>query len=397
MSTISSMSVSSGIRRAAFTAAPTSVTPQVLSGAVVYIYAFDIAYDMKRLAVPTLLGCPVTQFEVDASRHSPRQLSFYRPQMVRLPCLEKLGPGGQLRAERTVKILPVGAISITVRVPFDVANLQQLLPFHDLRFADGKYLYDHVFELAEQVRCELQPYAVRPAAQLAGEEAYTAFFLNAPMRNAAGAAISGEQFFREQRPQIAALLTEEADGARLSNQEIEESTGKYLSYYQHDLVVVDWDAALVIDEPRYFNETLHMMELANMQLTELEAYDRILDGVVDRSYRDLSRSGLRPGGHGRFETDLREIRIDLARLNDELSNITKFFGDWHLARVYHHLSARFHLNDWRRNVDEKLRTLDELYQLLEHGRNSRWLLVLEFTMTLLFVIDLILLIVLGVK
>ena len=30
------------------------------------------------------------------------------------------------------------------------------------------------------------------------------------------------------------------------------------------------------------------MELANLQLAELEAYDRILDAAVDRSYRDLA-------------------------------------------------------------------------------------------------------------
>ena len=37
-----------------------------------------------------------------------------------------------------------------------------------------------------------------------------------------------------------AALHEVAD---LSRQESDESTGRYLSYYQNDLVVVDWDAA----------------------------------------------------------------------------------------------------------------------------------------------------------
>jgi len=40
------------------------------------------------------------------------------------------------------------------------------------------------------------------------------------------------------------------------------------------------------------------------------------------------------------QIELREIRIDLARMNDELSNITKFFGDWHLARIYKNIAAR---------------------------------------------------------
>ena len=88
--------------------------------------------------------------------------------------------------------------------------------------------------------------------------------------------------------------------------------------------------------------------------------------------------------------------MDMARLSDELSNITKFFGDWHLARIYQGLSARFHLGDWHRTIDEKLKTLDDLYQLLQSERNNRWMLTLEVLVVLLFVIDLVIL-VLGLK
>jgi uncharacterized Rmd1/YagE family protein len=89
--------------------------------------------------------------------------------------------------------------------------------------------------------------------------------------------------------------------------------------------------------------------------------------------------------------DLREIRIDLARLSDELSNITKFFGDWHLARIYQGLAARFHLADWHKAIDEKLKTLDDLYQLLQADRNHRTMLILEMTIVLLFIIDVVML------
>jgi len=89
--------------------------------------------------------------------------------------------------------------------------------------------------------------------------------------------------------------------------------------------------------------------------------------------------------------EVREIRIDLARFSDELSNITKFFGDWHLARIYENISARFHLADWHRTIDKKLQTLDDLYQLLNHDQTNRWMLILEVTIVLLFVIDLVIL------
>ena len=159
-------------------------------------------------------------------------------------------------------------------------------------------------------------------------------------------------------------------------------------------MVVHWDAALIIDDPQNIDETLYVMELANLQLAELEAYDRILDDSLDRAYRDLSVRPVR--GRGSVLRELREIRIDLARFSDELSNITKFFGDWHLARIYENISARFHLADWHRTIDGKLQTLDDLYQLLNHVQTNRWMLILEVTIVLLFIIDLVILF-LGLK
>jgi hypothetical protein len=55
-----------------------------------------------------------------------------------------------------------------------------------------------------------------------------------------------------------------------------------------------------------------------------------------------------------------------------------------------------HLSDWHRTIDKKLQTLDDLYQLLNHDQTNRWMLMLEVTIVLLFVIDLVVL-VLGLK
>jgi hypothetical protein len=278
-------------------------------------------------------------------------------------------------------------------VPFDVARIEDLVCYHDLQFSNGS-LHDEVRRLAEEVRRELAQYYVRPVPQLAEEEAYTAFCIESPLGAEDGTPVNAEHWWRANRRAVASLLTQEPDADHLSKQEADESTGRYLTYYEHDLVVVDWDAALIIDNKQHFDETLYVMELANLQLAELEAYDRILDDSLERSYRDLSpRSGR---GRTNMLRELRELRIDLARFSDELSNITKFFGDWHLARIYENISARFHLGDWHRTIDGKLKTLDDLYQLLNHDRTNRWMLILEVTIVFLFVIDLVIL-VLGLR
>ena len=366
----------------------TPTTNRRYRGEVVYIYAFDIAYELRDLTVPTLLGQPLANFVVDTGKRGPKQLFFYRPRMIRLPSVERIGPRGLVRVEQVVKLLSIGAISISVRVPFSVDHVEELVNYHDLHF-NNSTLYDDVRHLAEQVRKELAPFCIRPVRELAEEEAYTVFCIESPVCTPDGQPLNAEDWLQSHNRTVAGLLMQETDTAHLSRQETRESTDRHLSYYENDLVVVDWDAAIIVDEPRHFDETLYALELANLQLTELEAIDHLLDDALDRSYRDLGQQPMR--GRGSVLRELRELRVDMTRMSDELLNISKFFGDWHLARIYQHVSARFHLADWHRTVDDKLKNLDSLYQLLQHDQNNRWMLILEITIVLLLVIDLVVL------
>lgn len=345
---------------------------------------------MRVLPGPTLLGQPLATFGVSGSKRAPRHLSFYRPQMIRLPAEERIGPLGMVRLESVVKLLPVGAISISIRVGFEVDRLEDLVAYHDLHFNDGSSLHDTARALAERLRVELQPHLVRPTPGVGEEEAYTAFCINGPLTSTDGdRPFNAEEWLFANRRQIASVLTEEADTNYLSQQETDESSARYFSYSQSDVVVIDWDAAMIVDDPRQFDEVLYVMELSNLQLAELEAYDRILDATVESSYRDLTRGSWRGWRETRTQRELREIRVDLARLSDELENISKFFGDWHLARIYQGLASRFHLSDWHHSIDKKLKTLDDIYQLLSTERTNRTMVFLEAAIVALILFDII--------
>jgi hypothetical protein len=355
-------------------------------GKVVYHFAFDLAYDMGREPIRTLLGKSVEQFGIDPTRRAPKHLFFYRPQMVRLEPEERLGPHGPVAVETELKVVPLGALSVRISVPFEVASIDELVVYHDLQFSDGS-VYECARERAAEVLAELRPALVSPVERIGEEEAYTTFCLEGPLIGPGGSVIRAEAWLEAHRHTVAALLTQEENGEALSNQEVAESTCRSLSYYESDLVVVDWDAALVVDEPSDFREILYLMEIANLQLAELEAYDRLLDAALERSYRDLRTRRMR---HSRRRmAELRELRVDLARFSDELSNITKFFGDWHLAKIYEAVAARFHLSDWHRTLDQKLKTLHELYQMIAHEQNNKLMLILEALIVVLFVIDLV--------
>jgi hypothetical protein len=365
----------------------TAASTERYHGEVVYLYAFDLAYDMNRQPLTEILGRPVQEYSIGPSKRSPKQLFFYKPQMVILPEEERRLAEGSVRIRRIVKVYNIGAVSIQIRVPFQDKGLEDLVGYHNLAI-QGSSVEHEARQLAGKVLEELRPYCIRPVSQPDPYEEYTVFCLrDLPGRPRTGG--QTEAWLKDHRRGVAGLLTEEEDASLLSRQETVDSTRPYLSYYDNDLVVADWDSALVIGDDEAVEDVLHIMEVANVQLLELEAYDRLLDSALERAYRDLNRA--RTGIGRDVYRDLREIRVDMARLTDELENITKFFGDWHLARIYQQVCSRFHLADWNRIINEKLQTLADLYQLLQQDRNNFWMMILETTIVLLFILDLLLL------
>ncbi len=359
-------------------------------GEVVYIYAYDIAYDIKNEPVEKVLTQPTKDYLVGPSKRIPRQMFFYRPRMAEFAPEKRVLRNGQtVEIRKSVKIFGVGAMTVQVRVPFAVDRLEDLVGYHDLRFTERR-LEEEVAEFAESVRKDLAPYCVRPVQALMQAEAYTVFCLTC-LPGVAGQGVRAEDWLTANRRRVAALLMQEENAEALSEQEVCESTGLFLSYYGDDLVVVDWDSAIVVGQQDALDDVLHIMELANVQLVELAAYDRVLDEALQLAYSDVNRQKVR--STGAMLLNLRELRIDLARLSDELSNITKFFGDWHLAKTHRNLADRFHLADWQRVIGEKTRTLDGLYQILLQNRFNSWMFVLEVTIVLLFIIDLVVLLV----
>ncbi len=362
---------------------------------IVYFYAFDVAGDLLTERMTSLFGRPLTPLSIEPYRRAPAGLFFYRPLTVSLDPLERRTERGPVTIQVAIRLFAVGAISIMARTTVEFETLEDLQAYHTLRYAppDGKTLDDEVQALASRVLEAIRPCAVKPAARLVEPETYTVFCLRPP----ADEPHMVVSWFDTERRRIAALLTQETDPARLSDQEVRESTQYHFSYYSADLVVVDWDAALVVDDPRAYDEVFNVFELANLQQEELTEYDRLLDAALQHVYDDLLPVGSRaPRGRRRIQRELREIRIDLARLSDELGNTTKFFGDWHVARIYEGVARRFHLGDWASSVNQKLRTLESMYNLLQQERTNRMMLVLETAIVALFLLDLAALVLLKI-
>ncbi len=352
----------------------------MLIGQVVYFAAYDVAYDVERERVRSVLGTPLVPFVLDPTRRLPQMQPTDGVWVANLPPFAVQTPMGPATAACQLKLFAVGAISLTVRVPFRVDGLEALIPFHQVAI-NNRPLRDHLRELADAIFADLrQACLVNPVQALVPDEAYSLFFID----GTASAIPDAEAWFLTRRAAVAALLTEEEDATALAPSEIEESTDRRLSYYRDDLLVVDWDAALAVDADTRLEEVVHPMELANVQLAELEALDQMLDQINARAYADVRgrRSSVSLAA-------IEAARIDLGRIAELLDNSAKLLGDWHLARIYRLTAERFHIPGWFAAVERKRQTLNDIHQSIKSDRNNRLMVWLEAAIVVLFIIDLI--------
>jgi hypothetical protein len=116
------------------------------------------------------------------------------------------------------------------------------------------------------------------------------------------------------------LLSETA-GEQLSEAQVTDILRLRRSFENTDLVVIDWDAALVVDLDGYAEDVLFVLELANIQLEEFRWMDRALDRYPEQAHEVITRYRWWAfEGTAGVLRSLRRLRVDLARLADEVTH-----------------------------------------------------------------------------
>ncbi|MGQ0536496.1 MAG: hypothetical protein ACT4PT_10535 [Methanobacteriota archaeon] len=359
-----------------------------MRGEVVYQFVFDAGGRIDVDKIGRVLEESPLFADVDVEKAAPPYISLPRPLTVRFEPVHLATSAGPLTIGVVAKLFDIGAVSITLRAPVEGNDIPDLVRYFQprVRAAEGEIRLDQYaqalyFRIIESIRGALvEPYGVYPEP-----EGYTVFCLTEPPVPAA-------KLFDARANEIAALLSNEPDADRLSHEEVQDNLRHWFSYYGDELVVVDWDAALLVDPDAKYEDVLFVVEIANLQLLELRTYDIYLDRILERSYLELERvfgRGALFAAPQKVYKEISEARVDFARVKDALDNITKFFGDYYLAKLYKGLSTRFHMAEWEASLDEKLGTLSALYAIAAEEVQNRRALILEASIVLLFVLDLV--------
>ncbi len=352
-----------------------------MKGEVVYLYAFDVADEIKTDQIKDVLASRVMPFEIRTDHTSPKDIPMYKPLSLE-PSLPTSNWEGK-KIHPRIRVYDIGVISIAIHVPFSVNNLSELMPYHTPSISEGRSL-DHFARSLCIEACSSLKEVMLGIAPLLEPEAYTVFCITELLEEHKDVG----RWFNENRETIAELLTENRPGV-LNPMQVTEVLKVYHAYSTQDITIIDWDAAFVLDLTGYVDDTVYVLELANLQLEEYRVMDQRIDRYLNRAYESIQRKRF-----GSFSNNasmlrkLRELRVDVTKLNDEVTHITKFFGDWYLARLYLGARERFHLNEWKTSVQERLEHVNTLYTVTQNEVTNSRMFWMELMIVIFFAIEL---------
>ena len=206
-------------------------------------------------------------------------------------------------------------------------------------------------------------------------------------------ASSAEALLTAHGDAIAQLLRGER--SPLSAEERDEVLRHRISYFADDLVVPTWSSAFIRDTESGAQAAIEILEFANSQLLEFRYYDQLLDAELERIYPQLQRQGwLYNWLARRYSRAVRQVHslfIDVNELTDRTENALKIVGDVYAARLFALAAARLGLNQWKASVQEKLRTLADIYRFAVEQTSMARGEFLELLVVLILVVELVLL------
>jgi hypothetical protein len=202
-----------------------------------------------------------------------------------------------------------------------------------------------------------------------------------------------DQLLNAHGMEIARLLRGERES--LSFQERDEVLRHRISYYPTDAVIPTWSSALVYDTESGAPGVLEILEFVNSQLLEFRYYDQLLDAELTRTYAALQMDSWRPTllsrRYSRAARHIHSLFIDVNELTDRAENALKIAGDVYAARVFGLAAARLGLDQWKANVRDKLKTVDDIYRFaVEQAAIARGEF-LELTVVILILLEIVLL------
>ena len=328
--------------------------PSIQTASITAFYLFDVAEQIDLAVLRQVLGGGAA-----AAKFAPKSAAPPYLQYATAPVIvdgDVLGVGVIDGFTVRVKFFDYGVVSLALTRPCAGE-------WPDLIALSQQYIENEPLEQQAEASCRRIIQRVDTAMRGARTRLLTEDYLVLAV-TALSERGSAESLMAAHGDDIAQMLRGERQ--RLSRQEQDDILKNRLSYLADDLVVPTWNAAFIYDTDAGVQAALEIFEFANSQLLEFRYYDELLDVELARIYAQLQRphwwDSLIGRGYVRAAHQVHSLFIDVNEITDHTQNALKMVGDIYAARLFHLTAARLGLHVWKQSVEDKLKTLHDIYR-----------------------------------
>jgi hypothetical protein len=365
---------------------PVRVTPFILERGYILCYRiFDIADEIQLEVARGVLAADTRRMRLNRAGSEYLQLPD-PPLSIDLGVRTLQLAQGVHEVEVMARMFSHGAASIILKVPIASGTTPiDLVPLADQLF-DSPAVDALSLELMNGLRRDLS--AALDRQQLWNQtESYTIIFVEKMQGDPTAAQVLAHV-------DLPRLLLGETEAVNLSAQERAEVTQTAFSYADRDLAVIDWNGAFVY-EPSGSMDIPDVLEICNAQLLEFRYYDELLDVSLRSVYDGLERpesswKSILSSPYRRMARRVVVTLLEISEFIERVENSLKIIGDFYLARVYEGAVKRLRVRQWQKNVTRKQQLLSNTYGLLKGEVDIARSHVLEATIVLLIVLDIVL-------
>jgi len=360
------------------------LAPRV-GGEVIFYRVFDIGYEIRLDEVFDLLSSNAPE-RPKPVRGEALAIQIPNPPVTVSLGMDSIAVGDRTRTvEVSARIFDFGVVSLRVCLPVPIMEWEEFVAFGVAAGASRAWgLFEaHRGRLLERIRSAIE----RPELAPVSEE-YVIYRLHR-VEDPAGNPIPTETLPDEG---VARLLLGEARplaaGAR------RDLLTQRFSYFDKDLAVLTWNAALVVESVPEDKDVQYILEFANAQLLELRYHDSLLDRELPRTYEEIA------GARGRFHflgrrfsrlLALVQTRVaDATEAVERVENSLKVTDDVFLGRIYGTAMEIFRGPTWRRGIDRKVAIIRDAYAMLNAEAQARRAEVMELTIIVLIAVEIVL-------
>lgn len=361
----------------------------VSRGAIVALRLFDVAYEIDLPAIERVgeQGGGPRALRSHLSTTPAKAISFgVAPLLLSLPPIRLPLRSGTAEVDVSARCYDFGVIALALRLPLQDRSWPEFIAaMSEMEQAVGPAAPMQLWNaLLDPLRAQLGAALLRPSRSTMDED-----YLIATVQ-------------RWDRPMSATTVLEQVDlipvlsgdTRPLSPQMRSELLSQQFSYYEDDLVVLTWDRAFIY-EPRPDTDVADVLEVANAQLLEQRYYDELLGRELPRIY-DLVESYRRalyvfaPRRCAQLARQLHMRVAEVTELTDKVDNALQVSEDVYLARVYAATLETLRVPKIGAAVDQKLGIIRDTYTALYDEASSTRGELMELTIILLIVLEIVL-------